>query len=42
LHGHEDRIFRKTDGARVARKQFLENDTEESWNAGVAYRRENA
>lgn len=24
------------------RKQFLENDTEESWNAGVAYRRENA
>ena len=24
------------------RKQFLSNDTEESWNAGVAYRRENA
>lgn len=24
------------------RKQFLENNTEESWNAGVAYRRENA
>jgi len=24
------------------RKQFLINDTEESWNAGVAYRRENA
>jgi hypothetical protein len=23
------------------RKQFLQNDTEESWNAGVAYRREN-
>ncbi len=24
------------------RKQFLENNTEESWNGGVAYRRENA
>ena len=24
------------------RKQFLQNNTEESWNAGVAYRRENA
>lgn len=24
------------------RKQFLKNNTEESWNAGVAYRRENA
>jgi hypothetical protein len=23
------------------RKQFLQNDTEETWNAGVAYRREN-
>ena len=24
------------------RKQFLINDTEESWNAGIAYRRVNA